>query len=161
MLKIAWYLITHVDFFAGIPDAPRLAEATDLMGTLEELFGKKAGISDAHTATAVEVMVRTAEYLSDAIPYGGHVAVADREQFARLLHGLNLVLAYTAQLSSRLAHQVDTATGADLTTLSTDQLTALTETLATASCRLEEAAGLVKEAHLAAGASAAGHARSR
>jgi hypothetical protein len=159
MLKNAWYLITHVDFFDRVPDAPRLAHAPELMG-LEELFGDEAGISPAHTATAVEVMVRMAEHLSTAVPYGRH-AVGDRAPFARLINGLNLVLAYAAQLSSRLAHQVDTATGADLSTLSTDERTALTLALATASCRLEEAAGLFKEAHLAAGGSAALRARRR
>jgi hypothetical protein len=87
--------------------------------------------------------------------------VGDRDQFARLLNGLNLLLAYAAQLSGRMAHQVDTATGADLSALSADERTALTTALATAGCRLEEAAGLFKEAHLAAGGSAALRARRR
>jgi hypothetical protein len=160
MLKNAWYLITHVDFFDTVTSLPRLAEAPDLMATLEELFGDEAGIRPAHTATAVEVMVRMAEHLSDAVPLGRH-AVGDRDQFARLLNGLNLVLAYAAQVSARLAHQVDTATGADLSALSIDEQAALTTALATASCRLEEAAGLFKEAHLAAGDSVALRARWR
>jgi hypothetical protein len=160
MLKNAWYLITHVDFFDMVTDLPRLAEAPDLMVMLEELFGDEGGISSAHTATAVEVMVRMAEHLSGAVPLGQH-AVGDRDQFAQLLGGLNLLLAYAAQLSGRLAHQVDTGTGADLSALSTDEQAALTTALATASCRLEEAAGLLKEAHLAAGDSAALRARRR
>ena len=153
MLMNAWYLITHVDFFDPVSQPSRLVEAPDLMATLDELFGDEGGISPAHTATAVEVMVRMAEHLSGAVPLGRQ-AVGDRDQFARLLGGLNLLLAYAAQLSGRMAHQVDTATGADLSLLSADERTALTTALATASCRLEEAAGLFKEAHLATGDSA-------
>jgi len=151
MLKNAWYLITHADFFAGMSDAPRLPQAPDLMLTLDELFGDDAGISPAHTATAVEVMLRMAEHLSDAIPHGGRHAVADGDQLARLLNGVNLLLAYLAQHSGRLAHHADTGTGADLSALPAGDRAELTKALAAASCRLEEAAGLVKEAHLATG----------
>ena len=151
MLKFAWYLITHADFFDGIADAPRLPQANELMARLEELFGDEAGISPAHTATAVEVMLCMAEHLSDAIPHGGRHAVADSDQFARLLTGLNLLLAHVAQLSGRLAYQVDTGTGADLSHLFADDRAALTTAVAAASCRLGEAAGLFKEAHLAVG----------
>jgi hypothetical protein len=150
MLKNAWYLITHADFFAGLTAAPRLPQAPDLMLTLDELFGAEAANSPAHTATAVEVMLRMAEHLSDAIPHGRHT-VADGDQLARLLNGVNLLLAHLAQLSGRLAHQADTGTGADLSTLPERDRAELTTALATASCRLEEAAGLVKEAHLATG----------
>lgn len=149
MLKNAWYLITHADFFDGVLDAPRLPQASELMATLDELFGAEAGISPAHTATAVEVMLRMAEHLSDAIPHGGRHAVADTDQFARLLTGVNLLLAYLAQVSGRLAHQVDTATGADLSALPAEHRAELIKAVAAASCRLEESAGLVKEAHLA------------
>lgn len=154
MLKNAWYLITHADFFDGVPNFPRLPQASELMATLEELFGDEAGISPAHTATAVEVMLRMAEHLSDAVPHGGRHAVADGDQLARLLTGLNLLLAYAAQVSGRLAHQVDTGTGADLSHLSTDDRAAWTTAVAAASCRLEEAAGLLKEAHLTTGSTA-------
>lgn len=150
MLKHAWYLITHVDVFDAQTDAPRLAQAADLMATLEALFGHEAA-SPAHTTTAVEVMLRMADYLSDTIAHGRRLAVADRDQFARLLGALNRLLAHTAQLSGRLAHQVDTATGADLSALSTEEQTALITALATAHCRLEEAAGLFKKAYLATG----------
>lgn len=149
MLKNAWYLITHADFFAGLTDAPRLPQAPDLMATLDGLFG--VDISPAHSVTAVEVMLRMAEHLSTAIPNGGRHAVTDAEQFARLLNGVNLLLAHLAQLSGRLAHQVDTGTGADLSALPEHARTELTTALATAVCRLEEAAGLVMEAHLATG----------
>jgi hypothetical protein len=140
MLKNTWYLITHADFFAGLTDTPRLRQAPDLMLTLDELLGAEAGVSPAHSATAVEVMLRMAEYLSDAIPHG-QLAVADTDQFARLLNGVNLLLAHLAQLSGRLAHQVDTGTGADLSALPRSDRAELTTALATASCRLEEAAG--------------------
>ncbi|MDG4834826.1 hypothetical protein O7627_36780 [Solwaraspora sp. WMMD1047] len=150
MLKNAWYLITHADFFAGLTDVPRLPQAPDLMLTLDALFRTEAGASPAHSATAVEVMLRMAEHLSDAVPHGWH-AVADGDRLARLLNGVNLLLAYLAQLSGRLAHQIDTGAGADLSTLPESNRAELTTALATASCRLEEAAGLVKEAHLATG----------
>jgi hypothetical protein len=114
-----------------------------LLARLDELFGDEAGISPAQTAAAVE-------HLSDAIPHGRH-AVADGDQFARLLNGLNLLFAYGAQISARLAHQVNTDTGADLSALPAGDCAELTTALATASCRLEESAGLVNEAHLAAG----------
>jgi hypothetical protein len=151
MLKNAWYLINYADFFAGLADAPHLPQAPTLMATLDELFGDEAGFSSAHTATAVEVMLRMAEHLSDAIQHGGRQAVADGDQFARLLTGVNLLLAYVAQASGRLAHQVDTGTGADLSALSQSERAELTTALATASCRLEEAAGLIMEGHLATG----------
>jgi hypothetical protein len=152
MLKNAWYLITHADFYAGLTDAPRLPQAPELMATLDQLFGDVAGISPAHTTTAVEVMLHmAAEHLSDAIPHGRHT-VADGDQFARLLTAVNLLLAYLAQISGRLAFQVDTGGGADLSYLSAENRAALTTALATASCRLEESAGLVKEAHLAVSA---------
>jgi hypothetical protein len=150
MLKFAWYLITDTDYWTGIPDFPRLAEAPELTATLHELFNDEADISPARTATAVEIMLRMAEHLSDAVPHA-RFTLADREQFDRLLHGLNLLLAYGAQISGRLAHQVDTGTGADLSALSATDSAALMTALATASCRLEEAAGLFKEAHLTAG----------
>lgn len=151
MLKKAWYLITYADFFDGASNVPRLPRAPELMAELEKSFGGDAGISPAHTATAVEVMLRMAEHLSDAIPHGGRHAVADSDQFARLLNGLNLLLAYAAQLSGRLAHQVDTGTGADLSALPAGARIYLAQALATAGCRLEESAGLFMEAHLAIG----------
>jgi hypothetical protein len=150
VLKKAWYLITHADFYDGLTDTPRLPQAPELILTLDELFGDEAGISPAHTATAVEVMLRMAEYLSDTVAHGRHT-VADGDQLARLLNGVNLLLAHLAQLSGRLAYQVDTGSGADLSGLPARHRVELTTALATASCRLEEAAGLVKEAHLATG----------
>ncbi len=149
MLKLAWYLVTDTDYWTGLAESPRLPQAPDLTATLTELFGDDAGFSAAHTATAVEIMLRMAEHLSDAIPHA-EVTVADRTQFARLVLGFNLLLAHLAQISGRLAHQADTGTGADLSNLTAADRTALTQSLATVSCRLEEAAALFKEAHLAA-----------
>lgn len=153
MLKHAWYLITHTDYWTGLTEPPRLAQAPELTAALSEVFGADAGLSPAQTGTAMEIMLRMAEHLSDAIAHAP-VTVADREQFARLLLGCNLLLAHTAQLSGRLAHQVDTGAGADLSGLSAKDRTALTQALATASCRLEESAGLFKEAHLSTGRTA-------
>lgn len=150
MLKNAWYLITHADFYDGIAETQRLAQAPELMAMLDELFGDEAGTSPAHTATAVEVMLRMAEHLSDAIPHGRHT-IGDGDQFARLLNAVNLLLAYVAQISGRLAHQVNTDTGVDLTALPAGTRAELATALASASHRLEESAGLVKQAHLATG----------
>lgn len=88
-----------------------------------------------------------AEHLSDAVRHGRH---ADGDQFARLLHGVNLLLGHLAQTSGRLAYQVDTGTGADLSALPPCDRAELTTALATASRRLEESAGLVKQAYLTA-----------
>jgi hypothetical protein len=158
MLKLAWYLITETDYWTGTPDSPRLAPGADLTALLTDLFGDEAGVSAAQTATAVEIMLRMAEHLSGTIPHA-KVTFTDHEQFARLLLGLNLLLGYLAQISGRLAHQADTGTGADLSGLSVAERVALTTALATASCRLEESAGLFKEAHLAAGTNARRRAR--
>jgi len=63
----------------------------------------------------------------------------------------NLLLACLAQLSGRLAFRVETGAGADLAALTAADRVELTTALATAVCRLEESAGLFKEAHLATG----------
>jgi hypothetical protein len=149
MLKLAWYLVTDADYWTGLTESPRLPQAPDLTATLADLFGDEAGLSAAHTATAVEVMLRMAEHLSDAVPHA-EVSIGDRAQFARLLLGLNLLLAHVAQISGRLAYQADTGTGAEVSDLTATDRAALTQALATVSCRLEESAALFKEAHLAA-----------
>src|SRR6266542_4088068 len=149
MLKLAWYLVTDPDYWTGLTESPRLPQAPEVSATLAELFGDDAGFSAAHTATAVEIMVRMAEHLSDAIPHAP-ITVTDRTQLARLLLGLNLLLAHLAQISGRLAHQADTGTGPNLSDLAASDRAALTQALATVSCRLEESAALFKEAHLAA-----------
>ena len=158
MLKQAWYLITDPDYWKDVHDSPRLAQAPDLEAMLEELFGDEAGMSPAHTVTAIETMLRMVEHLSDAIPHAA-VTVADRKVFTRLLHGFNLLLTYLAQLSGRLAHQVDTGTGTDLSGLSAAQRAALSEALALASSRLVESAALYGEAFL--GASGRAHRKAR
>ncbi|MBX6722560.1 MAG: hypothetical protein IRY92_04880 [Dactylosporangium sp.] len=89
-------------------------------------------------------MLRMAEHLSDVVRQGRH---ADGD---RLLHGVNLLLGHLAQTSGRLAYQVDTGTGADLSALPPCDRAELTTALATASRRLEESAGLVKQAYLTA-----------
>jgi hypothetical protein len=149
MLKLAWYLVTDTDYWTGLAEFPRLPQAPDLAATLTGLFGDEAGVSAGHTATAVEVMLRMVEHLSDAVPHAP-ATVADRAQFARLVLSFNLLLAHLAQISGRLAHQANTGTGADLSNLSATDRTALTQALATVSCRLEESAALFNQAHLAA-----------
>jgi hypothetical protein len=59
-------------------------------------------------------------------------------------------LAYLAQVVDRLAHQVDTDTGADLSRLTPADQAKLAATLAAATSRLEDTADLVKRAYLAA-----------
>ncbi len=149
MLKLAWYLVTDTDYWTGLTESPRLPQAPEVTATLTDLFGDDAGFSAEHTATAVEIMLRMAEHLSDAISHA-EVTVADRAQLARLVLGLNLLLAHLAQVSGRLVHQTETGTGINLSTLPAEDRAALTQALATLSCRLEESAALLKEAHLAA-----------
>ncbi len=149
MLKHAWYLVTDTDYWTGLTEFPRLPQAPEVTATLTDLFGDDAGLSAEHTATAVEIMLRMAEHLSDAISHAD-VTVADRAQLAQLVLGFNLLLAHLAQVSGRLAHQTDTDTGINLSTLPAKDRAALTQALATLSCRLEESAALLKEAHLAA-----------
>ena len=158
MLKHAWYLVTDTDYWSGLTEFPRLPQAPEVTATLTELFGDDAGFSAAHTATAVEVMLRMAEHLSDAIPHAP-ITVTDRTQLARLLLGFNLLLAHLAQISGRLAHQADTGTGSDLSGLPAKDCVALTQSLATVSCRLEESSALFKEAHIAATSAARRKAR--
>ena len=98
------------------------------------------------------------EHLSDAIPHAP-ITVTDRTQLARLLLGFNLLLAHLAQISGRLAHQADTGTGSDLSGLPAKDCVALTQSLATVSCRLEESSALFKEAHIAATSAARRKAR--
>ncbi len=149
MLKLAWYLVTDTDYWTGLTESPRLPQAPEVTATLTDLFGDDAGFSAEHTATAVEIMLRMAEHLSDAISHA-EVTVADRAQLARLVLGLNLLLAHLAQVSGRLVHQTETGTGINLSTLPAEDRAALTQALATLSCRLEESAALLKEAHLSA-----------
>lgn len=151
MLKLAWYLVTGCDYWTGLSESPRLRQAPALMARLNELFGNDGGFSPAHTATAVEVMLRMVEHLSDAVPHA-EVAVANRAQMVRLLLGFNLLSAHLAQITARLAYHVDSGTAGDLSGLSTGETADLTRSLAIGSCRLEEAAALFKEAHLAVSA---------
>lgn len=81
MLKLAWYLVTDPDYWTGLTESPRLPQAPEVSATLAELFGDDAGFSAAHTATAVEIMLRMAEHLSDAIPHAP-ITVTDRTQLA-------------------------------------------------------------------------------
>lgn len=145
MLKLAWYLITEDDFLNDPTAPPAPPEAWRLADRLRTVFGDHPEMSPARTHTAVRVMVAAAEHLTDVV---GHFrpAISDDAQAARLLLGLNLLCAHVAQSTGRLAHHADTHTAG--TDLSDADRRLLTEALATACCRLEEAAGLFKEAHL-------------
>ena len=149
MLKLAWYLITDRDYWT---EAARFHQPTperELADRLNRLFSDEGPFTAAHTVTATDIMLQMAAYLGDAVPHG-RATVPDRAHLDRLLHALNLLLAYMAQAGGRLAHQVKTGTGADLSELSPTDREELTRTLAAATDRVEEAAGLVKQVHLCA-----------
>lgn len=85
-------------------------------------------------------------HLGHAIPHG-RVSLADNVHTARLLLGLNLAIAHLAQLTPRLADQIDTGTGPRLTGIPDPARGELAKALTTAGCRLDGAASLFKEAH--------------
>ena len=147
MLKPARYLITDLDYWTAT-DIVLSAPLRELTGTLHHLFSDEAPFTPAQTAAAAGIMLQMAGYLCDAVRHGP-ATVPDRAALARLLHAINLLLAYLAQAVDRLAHQVETGTGADLSPLDTTPAT-LTAILAAATSRLEDTADLIKQAHVAA-----------
>lgn len=147
MLRHAWYLITDDDYWAGSDGHPRGPEADELAAALAELFGDDAGYSPEQTTAATEGMLHLAEHLSQAIAEAG-VTIPDRARLARLLHGLNLLTAYLAQVSGLLADQVRTGIGADLSTLNPHKRQATVTALAAACGLLEQAAAQYGQAHL-------------
>jgi hypothetical protein len=149
MLKLAWYLITDRDYWAEAARFDRPTPARELTDRLNRLFSDDGPFTPGHTVTATDIMLQMAAYLGDAVRHG-RATVPDRTHLDRLLHGLNLLQGYLAQASGRLAHQVETGTGADLRELSPTTREELARTLAAATGRLEEGADLVKQAHLSA-----------
>jgi hypothetical protein len=149
MLKLAWYLITDLDYWQEATRFPQPALVREPADRLTRLFSDDGPFTPAHTVAATDIMLQAAAYLSDAVRHGA-ATVPDRAHLDRLLHGLNLLLAYAAQAGGRLAHQTDTGTGPDLSDLSPTDREDVARALAAATGRLEEAAGLVKEAHLSA-----------
>ena len=148
MLKLAWYLITDRDYWADA-HIPLPGPVGELTGTLHRLFSDEAPFTPAHTATAADIMLQAAGYLCDAVRHGA-ATVPDRAALVRLLHAMNLLLAYLAQTIDRLADQVTAGTGADLYPLGADEQARLATTLAAATSRLEDTADLIKQAHLTA-----------
>ncbi len=146
MLKRDWYVISDPDYWADVSEVPRLPQAADLSRMLTTLLGADAGFSPEQTTTAVEVMLRGAEHLSGAIPLG-RLTVADAAQFVRLLLGVNLLIAYLTQIAARLAYQVNTGSGADLSGVDRADRAELVRCLARLSAWLEGAAGLCQAAH--------------
>ena len=149
MLKLAWYLITDRDYWKDNVHLGTVPQAGQLTDQLAALFSDDGPYTPEHTATATDIMLRMAEHVGDAVRHGP-ATVPDRAHLDRLLHALNLLLAHRAQAGGRLAHQADTGTGADLSGLSPASRQEIVRGLAAATGRLEEAAGLLKEAHLAA-----------
>ena len=150
MLKLAWYLITDRDYWTDTETLP--APVRELTSTLHHQFNDEAPFTPAHTAAAADILLQTAGYLSDAVRHGP-ATVPDRAGLARLLHAINLLLAYLAQAVDRLARQVEIGTGTDLSPLGGDDQAKLAATLAAATGRLEDTADLIKQAHVAARAS--------
>jgi hypothetical protein len=148
MLKLAWYLITDRDYWADA-DIALPAPVAELTGTLRRLFSDEAPFTPAHTATAADIMLQMAGYLCDAVRHGP-ATVPHRAAVVRLLHAINVLLAYLAQTMDRLADQIATGTGAHLSSLGADEQAKLATTLAAATSRLEDTADLIKQAHLTA-----------
>jgi hypothetical protein len=117
MLQHAPYMITDQDWWATRTDSPRPSpQAGRLASDLAEQFGTEASFDPDNTLFAVEVMLYAAEHLTDVMPYA-RATIADVAHMARLLLGLNLATAHLAQLLPRLADQIDTDTGPQLTGL--------------------------------------------
>jgi hypothetical protein len=147
MLQHAPYMITDRDWWATRTDSPRPSpQAEQLANDLAEQFGTEASFDPDNTVFAVEVMLHAAEHLTDVVPYA-RATVADVVHMARLLLGLNLATAHLAQLLPRLADQIDTDAGPQLTGLPQPERHRMVRTLKTAAGRLEEAASLFKQAH--------------
>ena len=144
VLKQAWYLITETHYGRSSTTRPRLPQTTELADTLHHLLYDTQPAGAAHLSTAMELLLAPVAYLSDTVPH----ADLDRAALGHLLHGFNLLLAHTTQLTGRLAYRVNAGDG-DLARLDgTDRDTTVTA-LATATARLAEAAALFKEAYLA------------
>jgi hypothetical protein len=149
MLKLAWYLITDRDYWTETAEHRQPTPVRELASTLNCLFSDEAEFTPAQTATATDIMLHMAAYLCDSVRHGPATA-PDPAAFDRLLHGINLLLAYMAQAVGRLTYQVETGTGADLSTLPPADRAELVTILAVATKRLEETAGLIKQGHRAA-----------
>jgi hypothetical protein len=150
MLQHAPYMITDQDWWATArTDSPRPSpQAGRLASDLAEQFGTEASFDPDNTLFAVEVMLHAAEHLPEVMPYA-RATVADVVHLSRLLLGLNLATAHLAQLLPRLADQIDTDAGRQLTGLPELTRHQMVKKLKTAAARLEEAAGLFKQAHTA------------
>jgi hypothetical protein len=99
MLKLAWYLITDRDYWTEAAEHRQPTPVRELASALNCLFSDEAEFTPAHTATATDIMLRMAAYLCDSVRHGPATA-PDRAAFDRLLHGINLLLAYMAQATS-------------------------------------------------------------
>ncbi|MER7006282.1 hypothetical protein ABT297_25010 [Dactylosporangium sp. NPDC000555] len=146
MLTPAWYL-TDADWFGLLPDAPRLDnDSRDLIGDAARLFHDEAGFSPARTVAATHVILLAVEHLGDTITHAANQY--DRTELARLVCGLNLILAHLAQTIQRAAERIDGRNVRALDTAPAAAVQALTNSLSTAGANGELAAGHLKEAHL-------------
>lgn len=146
MLKPRWYL-TDTDWFAQLPDAPRLSpHDRTALGQLAHLFHGESSFGPAKTIAATHVILLAAEHLDDTMSYaaGRH----DLSELARLLCGLNLIQAHLTQTIQRIAGHVDARTFTGIGAAPVPVVHALTESLSTAGANGEVFAGHLKEAHL-------------
>jgi hypothetical protein len=86
------------------------------------LFSDEAPFTPAHTAAAADIILQMAGYLCGILQMAGYLCDAIR-------------LAYLAQAVDRLAHQIVTGTGADLSTLARADQATLAATLAACQAR--------------------------
>ncbi|WP_147432809.1 hypothetical protein [Catellatospora citrea] len=145
MLKPTWYL-TDGDWFAQLPDAPRLDE--DGQAAIEQvadLFGYDFYLGRAKTVAAVHVMLLAAEHLGANLTYTGNSH--DLADLIRLLNGLNLVQAHLTQIVQSIAERAAARGFDELSEVPAAALRALTDSLSTAGANGEVCAGHLKEAH--------------
>jgi hypothetical protein len=146
MLKPTWYL-TDGDFFAQLPDAPRLDDdGKTVIGQVTHLFHDESYYSPAKTVATTHVMLLAAEHLGDILTYtaGSH----DLTELTRLTGGLNLIQAHLTQIVQRIAEHVAGYAFNGLTHAPAAAVQALTDSLSTAGANGEVSAGHLKEAHL-------------
>ena len=76
MLKLAWYLITDLDYWQETARFPRPALVREPADRLTRLLSDEGPFTPAHTVAATDIMLQAAAYLSDAVRHGA-AAVPD------------------------------------------------------------------------------------
>jgi hypothetical protein len=150
MLHPAPYL-TDGDLYADLeesthfdPDLERLAAT--VMGSAVALLGDDAPWGPAFTNTALQLSLLCAARLNDTVEHTppGH----DTADLLRILHGLNLLQAFTTQTLQLIAWQTGRRAFAGLADVPAGKVRAIQEQLGIAAAHAEATAGLLKQAHL-------------